>query len=1188
MVACAACGSVNPDGHRFCGECGAGLTAACGSCGSPIGPGVKFCGQCGVPVTGPPPPQPADVGDRVAPVSERRVCSVLFGDLVGFTPLAESRDAEEVRELLSAYFEQCRTVIGRYGGVVEKFIGDAVMAVWGVPVAHEDDAERTVRAGLELVAAVAAMGHDVGAPGLAMRVGVVTGEVAVTVGATAEGMVAGDAVNTASRVQSVAEAGQVWVDDTTRALASGGVTFDDCGERALKGKSEPMRLWRAGSVVAELGGGQRVDGLEAPLAGRASELRLVKELFHGTGESGRPRLVVVDGEAGSGKSRLGWEFFKYVDGLTATTWWHQGRCLSYGDGVAFWALAEAIRVRFGLVEADTGDVVAERLDAGLTTYVADPGEREWLRPRLAVLLGAEASTGTGFAREDLFAAWTGFLEHLTEGDEGDELVVLVIDDAQHADEGLLDFIDHLLATARGPIFVLALARPELLARRPELGGRRASVIRLEPLGEAAMADLVDGLVVGLPGATRSALVARSEGVPLFAVETVRALIDRDLVIPRDGRYVPADGETLDLDAIGAPASLQALVAARLDALSADERRVVADASVLGASFTRDGLVALSSDPATLDAVLGSLVHREIFTVQSGRFSAERGQYRFVQTAIRQVAYGTQSKRDRKARHIAAAEHLAAQPDSTDDLAVVIAQHLLDAVDAASATDPDVPDLSARALDYLERAAVRARAIGAPGDAQRFAETALAHTVDPATSARLHLAAAHAASDASNYAESREHALIAIELFEQRGDAIQAGLAAAADARALIRLGDNAAAIEVAERRSRLLATVPGSERALLALSQSLASSNGSLSAWDAQRAYAEQMLMLAEALNDPAALAQANIHIGIRYSVLGAPATARVSYETAAKIARDHDLREALARSLINLAAALNSRDLPAALDYAREGIEVSRRAGLGAYVDNATTNLLLGLWIAGRLDEARSVSIDARDNVTDPFTRELIPTIAGWLADAFGDPILDRDAEEPRTTDNQAILSWQHSAQITRALADGDRAEAARIAAGSIDMLLATMGIDDDFMVLWPPLVQAALANHDTDLAERLLAPVTTAQPGIVAPVVAAQSHRLQGLVAAERGDDPHTVESHFRAGIEGLDAFGAVGYRAQTQEELARWLFTQNRTAEAETLIDAARKTYTEIGATGWLAHLDADDEQAANDAQADVAVT
>ena len=1135
----------------------------CPSCGAPH-EGGRFCGECGAALAGSDTVAPTGPSTVEHPIAERRVTSVLFGDLVGFTPLSESRDPEEVRELLSQYFAQCRVVIGRYGGVVEKFIGDAVMAVWGVPVAHEDDAERAVRAGLDLVATVTAMGEEVGAPGLAMRVGVVTGEVAVTVGATGEGMVAGDAVNTAARVQSAAEPGRVWVDDTTRSLSAAAITFDDTGEHALKGKSEPLRLWRAGVVVGDVGGGQRVDGLEAPLTGRDSDLRMMKDLFHATQESRRPRLVVLDGEAGIGKSRLAWEFEKYVDGLAASVHWHRGRCLSYGDGVAFWALAEAIRGRLGLVEADTGDVVSDHLDAGLVKYVAEPGERDWLRPRLAVLLGAGA--GAGFAREDLFTAWTAFLEHLA---DGDRVVVLVVDDAQHADEGLLDFLDHLLATARAPLFVLALARPELLARRHDLGGRRAAVVRLEPLDDAAMGDLIDGLVVGLPSGSRQALVVRSEGIPLFAVETVRALIDRDLVIARGGQYVPADGVALDLDAIGAPASLQALVAARLDALTPDERRVVTDASVLGISFTRDGLAALGSDPATVELVLTGLVRKEIVSVQTDRFSAERGQYRFVQSVVRQVAYATQSRRDRKTRHVAAADHLIDLPDPGDDLAVLIAQHLLDAVDASPAGDPEISDLTTRAREYLERAAIRARTVGAPAEGQRLFEAALARTDDPSDQAPLHVFAARAAIDAGHYIEGRDHARDGTELFDGLDDPIQAGLAAATQATAEVGLGDNAAAIEVAEPRWRALDGVPGAERARLALSRPLSKANMRRGDWDAQREHSEQVLLLAEALSDLESLATAHIQMGIRYGTMGAPATERAFYETAVSIARDHDLPNPLASALNSLAACLNSRDLPAALTFARDGIEVSQRAGLHEDIDYTTINYLIGLWTAGRLEEARTQLTDVSEKATHPSIRVSQRTIEMWLADAHGDPLPQSEIET--ATDDVADLSWRDSAEIIQALSAGDPAAAAAIAPTSMEHLLTAMGIGDDFMILWPPLVLAAVAAGDTELAERLLDPVTTAQPGRVSPGVAAQWHRLRGLVAAARGDDPEFTETEMRTGIAALDAFGALGYRARAQEELARWLVEQGRSDEAESFFEDARTTYTDIGATGWLTRLD-----------------
>src|SRR3984885_7679224 len=249
------------------------------------------------------------------------------------------------------------------------------MAVWGTPVATEGDAERAVRAALELVAAVTELGAESGLPGLAARAGGVTGEVAVNLGAIGEGMVAGDAVNTASRVQAAAGPGSVLVDVPTQRLTGSAIAFADAGAHTLKGKAEPQRLWRAVRVLSAVGGSQRVDGLEAPLTGRDAELRTIKDLFHATADRRVPRLVLVSGPAGVGKSRLGWEFEKYADGLAEEVWWHRGRCLSYGEGVTFWALAEIVRQRLGIAEEDPAAMAMGKMTQSLAHYVADPGER---------------------------------------------------------------------------------------------------------------------------------------------------------------------------------------------------------------------------------------------------------------------------------------------------------------------------------------------------------------------------------------------------------------------------------------------------------------------------------------------------------------------------------------------------------------------------------------------------------------------------------------------------------------------------------------------------------------------------------------------------------------------------------------------------------------------------------------------
>src|SRR6516164_9702505 len=714
MERCRQCGAPVEAGDRFCGECGHPL-GACPSCGEPVTPGKKFCHACGHPVNGAAPAPVVTVpgvpaASAGAPVAERRVCSVLFCDVVGFTPLSEARDPEAVRELLSRYFDVARTVIGRYGGVVEKFIGDAVMAVWGTPVAAEGDAERAVRAALELVNSVGELGAEAGVPGLAARAGVVTGEVAVTLGATNEGMVAGDAVNTAARVQAAAEPGSVLVDGPTQRLAERGVGFADAGEHGLKGKAEPQRLWRATWVLSGVGGLKRLDGLEAPLIGRDAELRTVKELFHAAAGRRVPRLVLVSGPAGVGKSRLGWEFDKYIDGLAEEVWWHTGRCLSYGDGVAFWALAEIVRQRLGIAEEDPADIAAGKLAAGLDRYVPNPEERAYAGVRLGRLLGVavvDDSRGQ-LNRAELFAGWRLFFERLAV----ESPVALLIEDAQYADVGLLDFLDHLIDWARDlPIYVLMFARPELGQARPGFGtGRNRTTLTLDPLDPASMNQLVDALVPGMPGPARAALTAQAQGIPLFAVETVRSLIDRDIVQPVEGVYRLIG----DVGELAVPDSLHALLAARLDALDPSVRRLVNDSAVLGTTFPAEALIAVSGqDEVVVRAALDELVRREVLTVSADPLSPEKGSYGFAQNMLRQVAYDTLSRRDRKARHLQVAAHLrAAFPGDGEEVAEVVARHYLDALNAVPEA-PDTGQIREQAIAVLIRAAERAERTGAP-------------------------------------------------------------------------------------------------------------------------------------------------------------------------------------------------------------------------------------------------------------------------------------------------------------------------------------------------------------------------------------------------------------------------------------------------------------------------------------------
>ena len=1095
-------------------------------------------------------------------MAERRLTTILFGDLVGFTPLSESRDAEQVRELLSRYFAVARTVIARYGGTVEKFIGDAVMAVWGVPVAHEDDAERAVRAGLDLVDAVAALGDEVGAEGLSMRVGLVTGEVAVTLGATGEGMVAGDPVNTAARVQTAAAPGEVWVDDTTRSLTSAAVVYADAGSHVLKGKAEPMTLFAARQVVATVGGAQRVDGLEAPFVGRDREMRLVKELFHATLEERRPRLVAVFGQPGIGKTRLGWEFFKYIDGISDVVRWHRGRCLSYGDGVAFWALAEMVRSRFDILEGDEPVVVVDKLDAGLQTWVADPEERSWLRPRLGALLGVTDMVGGEAAptSDDLLASWQLFFERLAESGEAVG-VALLIEDVQWADDGLLDFIELLIDRSQAPIFILALGRSELAERRPTwAAGRRATALHLEPLPATKMGELVEGLVDGLSAETRTALVERAEGVPLFAVETVRALIDRDQVVPQEGRYVVADAAGLDLDAVGSPTSLQTLLAARLDALPPVERAAVQNASVLGLSFTRAGLVALSSGTpeVELDAALDALVRKELLSLDSDPRSPERGQYRFVQAMVRGAAYETLSRRDRKARHLLAAEHLAFEPDA-DAYASVLAHHYLDARNAVP-EDPDADLLTTQAVDLLQRAAVRARSLGSSSQAVRHYLSALPLASDDRRIGELSVGAASAALAAGRSLEALELAEQAASAFERAGLPIESAAALAVAGEAVNNSGN------VGDMPERLIAVYESleenseSRRVLAKLAQQIARgyfagrADGASGAVWADRATAladaeEDALLLAESISGYAAILMTTRRPTMGLGML------RVALE----VARDNDLPRAQVIPLNNLASFLAGRDLAKARAYAEEGAALARRLGdadVGAYL---TATSAFVYWLGGQWDELLELEAPG-DRWVD-----VLGAYQALVLHARGEPV-----PGPSTADDITAVQLRAAVLTVQAchwLSERNDRAAFESALEAVEAYFEFSGFDDDFPTYWSTLLDIAMAAQELDDAERWLRKVADAPRGQLSNVLRALVPYFRARLGVLTSADESLVDADFASAAAALETYGAPYWHGRCLLEHAEWLCDRGRAGDATTLVDEAERLFTSLRAAPWI---------------------
>ena len=1148
---CVSCDETLPSGARFCFECGAEQTATgCASCGEALVPGAKFCFSCGTSTASKAP-------QLVEPVASRRVTSVLFGDLVGFTSLSEARDQEEVRELLSQYFDECRRVISRYGGTVEKFIGDAVMAVWGVPTAHEDDAERAVRVGLELVDAVTSLGESVGIADLAMRVGIVTGEVAVTVGATQQGMVAGDAVNTAARVQAAAAPGQVWVDETTRLLTASAITYVDVGSHAMKGKADPVPLWSVRAVVAAMGGAQRADGLEAPLVGRDRELRLCKDLFHASEETARPLLMVVEGDPGVGKTRLAWEFEKYTDGLTGMVSWHRGRCLSYGEGVAFFALAEAVRGRLRSVD-DTEDEAA-MVDRGLAELVPDEAERDWLRPRVAALLGI-GSVGS-FPRGDLFSAWTTLLERAGGGDP----VVLVIDDAQHADEGLLQFVEHLVAVAAFPCFVVLLTRPGLLEDRPALAvNRRATVVHLESLAAADMGTLLGGLVAGLPTEVRAQLVARAEGIPLYAVETVRSLIDRDLVVPRGGQYVLADPAALDLDGLGAPASLQALVAARLDALAPDQRRVVDRASVIGESFTREAVAALCPEIDDTPGVLATLLRLQIVAQDTRRFSSEFGQFQFVQSVVRQVAYSRLSRRDRKALHLAVAAQMETDSEN-DDLAAVVAQHYLDAVDAVPA-DPDAVDLRDAAVSHLERAAARAAGLGAPSEAAAHLTVALSLVTDPGLLGGIEAQLAQALYQAGQYEESARHGERAEQLLVDAGDRVAAARAAVIRGWSLGHgLRANDAAEAAVEPWWRELAHRSDEVETRFMLCSALVSAQSRRGVNDWQ--LLEAQMSLAERTGDPLLLAEAFSSVAIYFGATGSLRMGRVLLGAAADLARENHDPLTLARTLNNLSADSALDDLVRAVDTGREGYQVSTSAGLSVWRSYCGTNLLMALYSRGDWAELEAMLADPDARPGD----NNMPTwwvVDGMLARVRGTEPLISSYDEPELGDDVQDVAWLTMWHALQAELNGDAVAASRSACEAVTMMQQLAGLWDDLPYLWPLALDLASTAGDSESVQALL--TMAAQSDSLAPLplaLRAHDQRFLGVRALEAGDLAE-AERLLRGAVDDLTEWGSRPYGAQAALDLARCLDASGRPDEAAGVRGPAIAELERLGADSWLA--------------------
>jgi class 3 adenylate cyclase/tetratricopeptide (TPR) repeat protein len=863
-------------------------------------------------------------------LEERKVVTILFADLVGSTAQAEGRDPEDVRATLTAYYARLRTELERHGGTVEKFIGDAVMAVFGAPVAHEDDPERAVRAALAI--------RDVlGETEVDVRIAVHTGEALVSRAANVaagEAMVAGDVVNTAARLQTAAPVNGVLVGETTYRATAHTIDYTPVDGVEARGKSEPIPAWEAIDAKARFGVDVELESL-TELVGREGEVALLSGALARVRREREPQLVTLVGVPGIGKSRLVAELLAQVDALPDLITWRQGRCLPYGEGVSFWALGEMAKAHAGILETDSAEVAETKLAEAVARLVPDDSEAAWVLEHMRPLVGLSHAAGADDRRAETFAAWRRFFEGLAE----QRPAVLVVEDLHWADEGLLDFVDHLADWARGvPLFIVATARPELLERRPGWGGGKANAatVSLRPLSDVETVRLL-GLLLDQPvldADTQHDLVARAGGNPLYAEEYARML--------RDGRFT---GERL-------PETVQGIIAARLDALPPEEKLLVQDAAVVGKVFWSGTLAAIGGEARwTIEERLHALERKEFIRRERRSSVASEGEYAFRHLLVRDVAYAQIPRAGRADKHRLAAEWIDSLGSGrAEDRAEMLAHHFGAALEFARASGQETAELETRARYAFRDAGERALALSAIPTALQFFANALEVWPDkdqdwPSVVLR------HAQADMS-VSQGGEQPQVerALERMLETGD-----LEDAAEAELLLAecdwfAGRSDSAFSRLDHARTLMADRPASE--------------------SKARTYAEnsRFLMLASRTEEAVEVGQQGLALAKELGLRELQASALNNIGTARADAGDleglADLDEAFAiAETINSVEALRAlgnkasitadlRDLPSAHELYEQIVELSERLGISGFarwckIELAFLDFLSGSWDA-------------------------------------------------------------------------------------------------------------------------------------------------------------------------------------------------------------------------------------------------
>jgi class 3 adenylate cyclase/tetratricopeptide (TPR) repeat protein len=677
----------------------------CERCGQENPEAARFCLACGTPLT-----------TRAAqPEEERKVVTVLFADLVGFTTRSEQMDPEDVRAMLSPYYLRLRTELERFGGTVEKFIGDAVMAIFGAPLAHEDDPERAVRAAIAIREAIAEMNAADARLGLSLRIGVNTGEAFVVLGARpseGEGMAAGDVVNTAARLQANAPVNGILVGEATYRATAHAVEYEETASIQAKGKAQPVPAWIA--IRAHPGASRRQIS-RTPLIGRTEQLATLSHVWERVIAEGQPAMVTLLGMPGVGKSRLLAEFTEQLGGTRRLL---LGRCLPYGEGITYWPIAEIIKDAAGILVSDEPAAVSQKLGTLLETLpTSNADELRTMASALANLIGQPTTArGTYSAMQIGRAELHWGIRRVFELLAAERPAIIVVEDLHWAEPTLLQLLQFVLEGARAPILLLATSRPELADARPAIlavsEDRRS--IHLTPLDAAESQTLLARLLGEreLPTGATERLLTAAGGNPLFLEEMMRMLAETG----RLGGEVPA---------LAIPSSLSALIGARLDALPTREKRTAQQASVVGGVFWSGAVAYLEEGRTEVSAVLTALRRRDLVQERETSTVAGEREWAFKHILIRDVAYARLPKGRRAALHTRCADWIGALPAGADEYVEIVAYHLEQACLIAReiGRTPEPPPI-ARAADALASAADRAERREGLREAERYYARAL--------------------------------------------------------------------------------------------------------------------------------------------------------------------------------------------------------------------------------------------------------------------------------------------------------------------------------------------------------------------------------------------------------------------------------------------------------------------------------